>query len=62
VQEKAKSVEVNTKEDADADREVEEVALPQHAKGKHIGGRIIVSLHFRFLHLMLMLSFRKLAV
>jgi hypothetical protein len=58
-QEKAKSTEVDTKEDADADGEVEEVALPQHTKGKHVGGRIIVSLYFRFLHLTLMLSFRN---
>jgi hypothetical protein len=55
VQEKAKSVEVNTEEDADADREVEEVALPQCDKGKRVGGRIIISLYFCFLHLMLML-------
>jgi hypothetical protein len=33
-QEKAKSAEVDTKEDADADREVEEVVPPQCAKGK----------------------------
>jgi hypothetical protein len=62
VQEKAKSVGIDTEEDADADGEVEEVAPPQHAKGKHVGGRIIISLHFRLLHLTLMLSFRKLAV
>jgi hypothetical protein len=61
-QEKVKSAEVNTEEDADADGEVEEVAPPQCAKGKCVGGRIIVSLHFHFLHLTLMLSFRKLAV
>jgi hypothetical protein len=61
VQDKVKSAEVDTEEDADADREVEEVAPPQRAKGKHVGGRIIVSLHFRFLRLMPMLSFRKLA-
>jgi hypothetical protein len=61
-QEKVKFMEVDTEEDADPDGEVEEVVLPQCAKGKRVGGRIIVSLHFRFLHLTLMLSFRKLAV
>jgi hypothetical protein len=66
-QEKVKSAKANVvleEEDANAnsDGEVEHVVLPKHAKGKCIGGRTVISLHFVAFTLDANALFRKLVI